>query len=357
MTRVKTGEHETHPARLAALDGLRGVAACGVAFLYHPLLELSAPVAASAPAAVLWLRAWAWSCVDLFFVISGYIFAHVYLGTKRLDCAHFGSFWRARFARLYPLHFVMLIVCAFLFGAAQVNTGLAFVAHLFMLQAFVNPEVRHFNGPAWSVSVEMACYALFALGAVRSDKVMRWITAGAIVIPLLYLAVLGRPGGPWFGECFPRGPLGFFIGQLLWRCRDRIARIPAPVLMVMALLGFSLVGVGPASPLFALDLLVWPAVACLALRMAALKRGPLLWLGDRSYAVYMIHFPILLYFLPWLHTASSGGETALIIAGFAAVVLFYADLAYRWFEVPARKAIRGWKTPARRAAVPDVTAV
>jgi peptidoglycan/LPS O-acetylase OafA/YrhL len=341
------------PARLGTLDGLRGLAACGVAFLYHPLLEMS-DVVARAPVPVVWLRDWGWTFVDLFFLISGYIFAHVYLrgpgAQGGLTRASLGDFGVARLARLYPLHLLMLLVSAFLFGAAPENTWTAFVAHLAMAQVFVAPVGHTFNGPSWSISVEVVCYVVFALGAVRGDKVLRWVTAGAIVVGLAQIVAIGNPGGPSVGGCLPRGLLGFFLGQVLWRRRADLARVPTPVLVALVALGLC-VGTERLSPLLPIDLLAWPAALCLALRTPAMGGRALLWLGDRSYAVYLVHYPVLLYFMNQFHEARSGWYAVALLAAFTTIVLLLADLAHRRVEVPARRAIRAaWGRRARAGA-------
>ncbi|MEE4451274.1 acyltransferase [Novosphingobium resinovorum] len=338
--------------RITALDGLRGIAACGVAFLYHPLLELHPAVMARAPAPIVWMRDWGWSFVDLFFLISGFIFAHVYLRERRLDRAGLAEFAVARVARLYPLHLATFAVCVLLFFGAPENTWYALVAHLFMLQAFVEPLGHTFNGPSWSISVELACYALFALGTVSGERTLRWVTAAAILVPVFYLVLLARPGGPWIADCIPRGPLGFFLGQVLWRCREPVARVPAAILAVLVAIGLTL-DAGRFSPLLPLCLLAWPAAVCLALRLPLLASRPLLWLGDRSYSIYLVHFPLLLVCIPQIESTTSGWVASAMLAGFAGVVLVLSDLAYRRLEVPARGAIRGAWRRRRKAALPD----
>jgi peptidoglycan/LPS O-acetylase OafA/YrhL len=85
-----------HPAprsvtRLTRLDGLRGVAACGVVFTYHASLLFAGRQLPGAEwiSPLGWLRQWGWTFVDLFFVLSGYIFAHVYRGGAALG----GRLW------------------------------------------------------------------------------------------------------------------------------------------------------------------------------------------------------------------------------------------------------------------------
>src|SRR5579864_1881132 len=94
------------PIRLARLDGLRGIAATGV-MLHHIFLfffpwqftiEPFSQVAS-------WIHDFGWSLVDLFFILSGYVFAHVYLRDNALRSKEgMATFWIARIARLWPLH-------------------------------------------------------------------------------------------------------------------------------------------------------------------------------------------------------------------------------------------------------------
>lgn len=339
--------------RLASLDGLRGIAACGVAFLYHPLLKFDAGLMDRAPSAVIWLRDWGWTFVDLFFLISGFVFAHVYLAAGRLDRDRMGDFAVARIARLYPLHLLMLVVCAAVLPEDSINTWQAFVAHVFMMQAFAGSAMQTFNGPSWSISVEIVCYTLFVLGAVRGDRTLRAVTAAAILVALVHFLVQNRAGAPWAGDGLPRGLLSFFLGQVLWRCRARLGKVPAivPVACMIAGLGIDM---GGAIPLLAICLLVWPSALLLAMRMPAMGSRPLRWLGDRSYAVYLVHLPILkVLFEASLGRASEGWVAAVITLVYAALVLGLSDLVYRFFEVPARRAVRAaWGRRGRTAASP-----
>lgn len=157
------------PTRLARLDGMRGIAAFGVAFFYHARALFPEGALDTGNRLLDWPHVYAWLFVDLFFVLSGYVFAHVYLGRGGLRSeADLVDFAVARFARLYPLHLVMLLVSAVAFwGVKPENTPLAFIGHLFMLQAMVEPVANTFIGPSWSLSVEVVCYLLFALAAVK----------------------------------------------------------------------------------------------------------------------------------------------------------------------------------------------
>ncbi|WP_232495945.1 acyltransferase family protein [Novosphingobium kaempferiae] len=337
--------------RLAPLDGLRGLAACGVAFLYHAKSLFSPAAVASIPQPFAWAVEWGWTLVDLFFLISGYIFAHVYLQGDGLARGRLGDFALARFARLYPLHLVMLVACALLLPGEPGNTPHAFFAHLAMMQQFVQPVGHTFDGPAWSISVEVICYVIFAMAAVRGPRVLRWTSVAAMLVAVGHFALQGRAGGPWVGDGVPRGLLGFFLGQMLWQARARLAAVPTGFLVATLVLGLT-IDTGTVSSLLPLTLLAWPALLLLALRFPALGSRPMLWLGDRSYAIYLVHYPLILLLERW-HGPFGGGlwTVALVTASYTAVVLVLSDLSFRFVEGPARRAIRaGFRA---RLAVPE----
>lgn len=332
-----------HPGgRLTGLDGLRGLAACLVAFGYHAQF-LFAPGAFSpgwGGAIGLWLHHFGWTAVDLFFLLSGYVFAHVYL---RGAAFRQGSFWAARIARLYPLHLALLAATAWVFRADPTNGPLAFAAHLAMAQAWIAPVGHTFDGPTWSLSVEMLCYLLFALGAARGARVLRGLTLAALLAGLAGLLWFGASAQLTTGSVIARGLLGFFTGQALWRCRVLLHRVPPAVLVTALACGLWLGTVGWLGPVLPLSLLAWPALLALGLRLPAFGSRPLVWLGDRSYAIYLLHMP-LIDFVAFRWGGLPGDPLAVVAGhlGLIAVVLALADLVYRRLELPVRSGLRRW---------------
>ncbi len=341
-------------ARLARLDGLRGLAACGVAFGYHGTNHLApGGLPGEAWLAPLgWLRHWGWTLVDLFFVLSGYIFAHVYLTAGSLTRpGGMADFAVARIARLWPLHLVLLLAMALIGSANPANTPGAFVAHLLLVQAWYQPFAAAFNEPTWSISVELFCYAVFARMAAGGPRALGLAAAAAISWGLIYLALNGQPGGPWSGDDFARGLLGFFLGTALWHARAMLARAWWPVLALVLAAGL-LIDMGGASALFPLTLLAWPAALLLALRLPFMDGRAMVWLGDRSYAIYLIHMPVILALLHLFDPAARGIGLLALAAG---LTLGLSQLSFRLIEQPGRKAIRQWwalRQSARTAAHP-----
>ena len=344
--------------RLPGLDALRGLAACAVAFGFHAQFMFARGSFAPGDGGLMaaWLRGYGWTAVDLFFVISGYVFAHVYLrGDSLRSIAGQREFWLARLARLYPLHLLLLLVSAWIFRGLGENTLTAFAAHLVMLQALVEPVGHTFVGPTWSLSVEVVCYALFALAALGGRRLLPTVTALAVAGGLAAVLVTRSDDHLTVSTVVARGMLGFFLGQLLWHGRALWVRIPSLVLVLVLIVGLAISPalVGPVPPLV---LASWPAVLLLAMRCRWMDARPLVWLGDRSYAIYLLHMPII-----DAVTYSTGGlaasphNLALAWPALIAVTLLASDLIYRRFEVPARRELRAALTARRDGTEPAAT--
>jgi len=324
--------------RLARLDGLRGVAAAGV-LVYH---SANWSGLATTPAWGLgWVFRSGWTFVDLFFVLSGYVFAHVYGAQGQLrGPGATTAFWVARVARLWPLHLVTLALFA-IFGWGGANNAAHLMLHLFMLQGFDLAAIPCFNAVTWSLTIEMLCYALFCLSARAGDRALWWMTALAVLGGGGFLALLGHAdGGPWFAEIIPRGLFGFFTGQALWRYRDLCARIPLVTLWGALALGMWL-DQGRISTLVPLGLLTWPAAVLLALRMPVMESRPFHWLGQRSFGIYMLH----MLAIPVVHTLwpPAGLRGAAIVWSQLAIIaltLLAAEAAFWGVEMPGRRIIR-----------------
>lgn len=347
------------PARSAGghlqlLDLLRGLSAFAILFWhYHHFFF---PVGATRPIAGYRaqepLNALFWPfyehgkyAVLLFWLLSGFVFAHVYWGRQ----ATTSSFIVNRIARLYPLHLATLLAVALLQSLAQARLGGAmiyqhngigdFLLQLGFASNWLPGAPYSFNGPIWTVSVEIPAYALFWL-------LLPVLFRFGIVLPLLLTLGLGHAfvRTDWHllsaMQCF-------FAGTALF-VAVRAAATPGRLVLLAGLVLLGLWGLGESwmiRPVGALALCCALILALVMLedlpRPAWLAR--LNWLGDAGYGVYLWHFPwqlCLFLLVPGLATDHGVAREPWFLLVFMAPVFLVAHLSYRWFETPARRLVQ-----------------
>ncbi len=108
-------------------------------------------------------------CVDIFFVLSGFVMALTYKDMfSNFDDVrrHYFKFMWLRVARIYPLYVVSILVCALLMYLGLLpyysvsNIGESLAWSMFMMQAW-SFGVGNINLAAWSISTEFSAYLLF----------------------------------------------------------------------------------------------------------------------------------------------------------------------------------------------------
>lgn len=142
--------------KLDALTGLRALAALAV-FAQHflRLMDIKANVGPIGGVAV-----------SFFFVLSGFILVYVYQG--RLTSSTTPKFYFTRFARIWPLHIVCLLLIAWLtpkFLPASDWPWFRTLAHWSLLQSWYPTAnwIHCYNGVAWTISTEAFFYLMFPL--------------------------------------------------------------------------------------------------------------------------------------------------------------------------------------------------
>ncbi|MHC1561831.1 acyltransferase family protein [Actinomycetospora sp. C-140] len=397
-----TGRGEARPAsatrsatvEIPALTGLRAVAAVWV--LAHHLSFLPVTGYAEWFAPVAPLLAAGGLGVDLFFVLSGFLLARSYLdrwqGTPRPREA-FGFVW-ARVARIWPLYAAVVVLAGLwctvraVLGSDGVITwqgaqpGLdpvSWLRQLTLTQMWDSPGIDgvSFVLPAWSVSAEWAAYLAFPLlagGAWLLRGRPRPVLAALAVLaatPTAAAAVLNALDGDWGGFWAVRLAAGFTAGVLTWLV---VRRVPATravsrwahrvLLVVLAEVGVVVywAATAPSTATITPDARTYLAVPLLPLLVGALALtdGPVARaLGTRrlrhggriSYALYLVHFPLIemalvaMTRIPAL--APDTAAAALLVPHLAVAALVLAHLAYRYVEVPGQAWMRD-RDPSRR---------
>lgn len=363
--------------RFYLLDALRGLAALSVVlchwehfYYYSPLNRDGAPFDwAVAPffSVLHFFYTNGTYAVELFFSLSGFIFFWGY--AKPVASRHISAFEFAvlRFSRLYPLHFATLVAVALGQWVFTSRYGVAFVYpgndwHHFALNlafasAWFQTADYSFNGPVWSVSVEIVLYGVFFL-------VVRHRVASTLLL-VLY-ALLGRIVVAEFNEWLGSGLAYFFAGGLAyrayaWLSEGRRAGTALAGSAIAAVVAWGVTFVADAYPLpgdgpglahwLSLVARIWLEVVLFPLTIVSLALADLRWtfgrwlsiLGDISYSSYLLHFP--LQFAIVAVVASAGGRLALFSSRIFFVVFFLilvgASLASHYqFEMPVQRYLR-----------------
>ncbi|WJL94608.1 acyltransferase family protein [Microbacterium sp. ET2] len=355
------------PRRYAGLDGMRAVAVALVV-IYH-LFPVMLPGG--------------FIGVDVFFVISGFLITSLLLREHaRNGRIALVGFWRRRARRLLPALALVVLVCssaALLVGGdvlvrlgAQVLGAATFSYNWVSLAgdggyfSAATPELfRNF----WSLAVEEQFYVVWPIVLPLFLLVPRaWARAGASVLlaaasaawmAVLVTSGLGTPGGDltrvYFGT--DTHAFGILLGVALAFATTHVLSRPetsrprwtgavgAAAISGLVLLSFLAPVDGAVTfpgALVAASLLsaaaiiagVWPGSRF----GPALDAQPLRWIGDRSYGIYLWHWPILVLLLAGLQgTGAEAGVPGSVGLTALVLTLVAAELSYRFVETPVRR--------------------
>src|SRR5690554_808773 len=376
----------TPAPRYAGLDGLRAIAVLTV-ILFH----LTPGVM---PGGFLG--------VDIFFVISKFLITSLLL-SERAKTGHIrlGHFWRRRARRLLPALGVLLLVCctaAWALGGDvlvglgnQVLGATTFSSNWLSIAAdrsYFDETTPELLRNLWSLAVEEQFYLLWPL-VVLLLLLVRWnwlrvvIVAAAAVASAAAMAALFVPGADatrvYYGT--DTHSFGLALGAVLalvgarWsRQSEDWRRTPKVLLPVVGLVAVA--GLVAASFLLAADdaftyrgdLAVVAVLSALAILGGivpgsylgpALDVQPLRWIGERSYGLYLWHWPAYILILGVLPTTARTGADGWMLGGIAAAItVVAAALSYRFVEQPIRRHgfrasftrfASGWKVSGLRA--------
>ena len=204
--------------RFHSLDALRGLAALSVVFWHWQHFFYGSEGLASSferseqplyPVFEL-LYLHGWMAVDLFFLLSGFIFFWLYADRISQGLVTAKEFLVLRLSRLYPLHLVTLLAVivgqqVYLYSTGggtafvyQFNDGYHLFLNLLMLPSVGLEKGYSFNAPFWSVSVEVVLYLIFFLFSFNILPLVRSPRQLVSVLALLVCAglVLERFYGP-----------------------------------------------------------------------------------------------------------------------------------------------------------------
>ncbi|MGF1430225.1 acyltransferase family protein [Kitasatospora sp. LaBMicrA B282] len=365
-------------SRLPSLTGLRFPAALLV-FAYHsalpiPSLRFLADNGAEFDYAKIAGQAGGLG-VSFFFVLSGFVLTW---SARKKDTAR--AFWRRRLVKIYPNYAIAWALAMVLFAASYTPVRTA-LANLFMLQVWVPDFNVNFSvdPPSWSLGAEAIFYAAFPLlhlvfQRIRPQNLKYWITgavAGVVAAPALAYALLpsgpGIPGGElssvsqyWFTYVLPPVRIfDFALGMLVahavrngrWK---NIGMIWSSVLLVA---GYVLTNYVPylygqrAACIIPVVLLIAAtAIADAEDRFTIFRNRAMTWLGEISFAFYLLHFVVLATTRKLLgtHMFSTPAGIALLVAEVGISIL----VAWALYVLVERPITKRFSKPRKRSELP-----
>jgi len=329
--------------------------------------------------------------VNFFFILSGFILAYNYLDADGRLRVRRRDFWIARFARIYPVYVVALLVALIPFvhgyaSASRFRNAFTMATTLAGIQAWIPFSRLSWNPPAWSLSVEAFFYLLFPLIAVYAARLglrQLYLVLGVLWIGYLALVAVATVRFPhglpyaenglhvqwlrivWFNPYvrLPEFVAGVILARLfllrasssapVLRSSSEMTRARAllPVVSAVAIIVLLATGIFGASVLPTYVVLD-PLLALLIYSLAS-SRGPLasflslpimLLLGEASYSLYILHFPVR----DWLGRALDLSSAPSFVV-YLAVVIGLSILSLYVVEQPARHAIKRLSTYRRGA--------
>lgn len=314
--------------RFSDLDGVRGTLAI-VVMLYHFGLDtiverITLGLVPRAP--------WG-ACVDLFFLLSGFVLCHSLTQSPRSIFA----FFLRRCIRLLPIHLVIIIVFFYpLISHTPMETE-TFLINLILLQPIL--FLTSINGPSWSAGFELYfSILLFPLISFWRSRPVSIDIAIAFVMLILgqYTSYQLADGTNlnWL-----RAISGLLLGMCLYNIAIKMGHQRTPrwkswVLPSMLLIFMLLVTL---SGIWRWLAIVFPVVSGSIVLVGFRSKSILSWqpfrfLGDISYPLYLVHIPILLFGLQISHESIEGSfmaKTSLIV-----LACIFATLLHIFVEMP-----------------------
>ena len=360
------------------LDGLRGVAALLV-LIYHIHEGFAFAEATNGDGSgLITTLNHGHIAVDFFFILSGFVISYAY--DDRWKKMSLGNFFKRRLIRLHPMLIMGAIIgtISFLIGGCQQWNGTitpigwvitALLLTMCMIPAIPgvayevrgNGEMFPLNGPGWSLFFEYIGNILYALFIRRlSTKALAAVTVGLGVIHTWFfvwnISGYDSVGVGWtideinFWGGLVRMLFPFSIGMLLARTfKPRQIKGAFWICSALLLVSFAVPYISPIGNLSMNSLyeviciaLIFPFIVWLGACGYSSDRYTSninKFLGDLSYPLYIVHYPIMYLFYAWLieKRAYTWGETWEIAS---VVILSSIALAYiclKFYDEPIRK--------------------
>jgi peptidoglycan/LPS O-acetylase OafA/YrhL len=361
--------------RIPELDGVRA-SAIGIIVLAHYFLITYLPPRGSVLAYAFVAGRLAWTGVDLFFVLSGFLIGGILMDARQ-STNYFRVFYARRFLRIIPIYAVFLAGNFILFSfihagkapefAYLTRSELPWAPYVLFIQSFWMAHGNTLGAPAlgltWSLAIEEQFYLTLPM-IVRfagPRRLLQIVVAGIAAAPLLRVSLYHFwPGHPiaWYvlmpcrADSLLLGVLGaiVFRNQGYWdwlKNKARLHRIALYVLVAGAAI-LTIESPSSASLAMAAGGLTWIGVLYLLFILyvlmhrdgflsALMRWRSLVWLGSIAYGTYLFH-PTALIFLShrvWPRPLETDSFSQMWVSIVALIVtLGLCRISWLYFEKP-----------------------
>lgn len=295
--------------------------------------------------------------VDVFFVLSGIVFSYTYQEPLQKSQVDQFDFFVKRFSRLYPVHFLTLIITTCIISLFYYNFKTYpiysnndlyhFFLNLLFLQRGYADFGYSFNGPSWSLSVEVLMYVLFFV----QMRYFRHYILISIILACLGLLIF-RFAPVYFPFLFnidvSRGLMGFFSGSLLYNVflKNYDVFKKKQIFLVLLFLSYffylvylhNFIAVPLNIQVIVIMVICVPILHHNDWIRTHSNVRILVSLGDISLAVYMIHVPIqmiIIFYYRFTHDVIPF-DSAIFLMTYSLSVILSGYLLHYYFEKPGQ---------------------
>ncbi|MGO8100123.1 acyltransferase family protein [Rhizobium leguminosarum] len=322
----------SRPDYIPSLDGLRGVAA---------LLVVGAHIGLIFPITAPHLVTMGDEAVGLFFALSGFLMAHLY-GSRPVTKENVLDFLVSRFARIYPVYLVAVVLVAMLSSMQNLDfvqpivSGTDFVRHVFLLGS---------SGVFWSIPPEIQFYLLFPvlwLCLAQPHRYSGMIVGLTVAVVVDGLVELPGPGIVLVSK-LPYFLFGALAGIMHSYWNSWVPSVLTGISTLFLLVGFFtyrhiLPGFSPEfwslQSAVAASVIVGLVARQPPIATRILAAAPVRFFGKISFSLYLFHVPIM--FLARLTFDAFMPEPALILVTLCVAVVG-AWFIHETIEVPGRR--------------------
>ncbi|MCO6146585.1 acyltransferase [Flavobacterium sp. NRK1] len=312
--------------------------------------------------------------VSYFYILSGFIMVVAYSSLEKINTL---SFLRNRFARIYPLLFLSVVILFLQTYFFDPNFSFGIIKdaiiNLSLLQAWIPSKALIFNGPAWSLSVEVFFYLIFPFlfNKFFFRRKLWVVTIVVIVFWIISQMTLYYLSNSSFNKGYPSpshafifffpvmhlsaflmGNLGgvFFIKKLAGKSGRYDIAVVLSIIFFILFLKHHPFGLNYHNGLLAVIFVPFIIFMCInrGIVTRVLNTRFFIVLGEISFGIYILQLPVFRLTTSIVRQLNITHDPQNLFYISFAVLIILSTLSYYYFETPVRNIIKTIKIKSFR---------